>query len=78
MTAASEASGYDSLADIYDGHWSFFAKHIPGTAEHRLGETGTRMTKTVVMCRAFTESRIEVHMMGTRLVSPFISYTAPQ
>ena len=28
MTAASEASGYDSLADIYDGHWSFFAKHV--------------------------------------------------
>ncbi len=28
MTAVSEASSYDSLADIYDGHWSFFAKHV--------------------------------------------------
>ena len=28
------------------------------------------MTKTVVMCRAFTESRIEVHVMGTRTGQP--------
>lgn len=44
--------------------------HATDGAEHHLGEIGTWMTKTVVMCRAFTESRIEVHMMGTRLGNP--------
>ncbi len=34
------------------------------SAEHHLGETETRMTKNVVMCRAFTESWIEVHDYG--------------
>ncbi len=46
MTAASEASGYDSLADIYHGQLELLREaRIPGTAEHHLGETETRMTK---------------------------------